>query len=182
MQKIQVLPAEKHPKTLEAAIKTMRKTGMFGKVTRVNVEYPTASDLLQMAKNIPTKIIDLRHKTADGKYDHLFGAFQVILSNGVSSPVFSTTDTNDSEMRSFNIPNYSLVKRVNGTEKGNWLRCLSFNKKDGTEITKVETQTGKPIGPEFVIADSEEIIGIYGWKNDEAYSNLGFIVWQPPRL
>ena len=159
----------------------MRKTVHYGHSYRVDIEWPTASDLLQMAKNIPFKIRDLKFKKSTA-YNQLFGAFQVILSNGVSSPVFSTTDTNDSEMRSFNIPNYSLVKRVNGTEKGNWLRCLSFNKKDGTELTKVETQTGKPIGPEFVIADSEEIIGIYGWKNDEAYSNLGFIVWQPPRL
>ncbi len=57
-----------------------------------------------------------------------------------------------------------------------------FSKRDGTQIAKVETEIGKPYGPEFVIADSEEIIGIYGYKGNDYYEQLGFIVWTPPRL
>ena len=44
-----------------------------------------------------------------------------------------------------------------------------FSKRDGTQIAKVETEIGKPYGPEFVIADSEEIIGIYGCKKNDYY-------------
>ena len=149
----------------------MRKTGLYGYTSEVNIEYPKAGDLLQMANNVPKKIKDLKYKksTTNGNY---FGAFQVILSNGMSSPVFNCTKTNDQDMQSFNIPDYSLVKRVNGTKVygSDWLCCLIFSKRDGTQIAKVETETGKPYGPEFGLNDSEEIIGIYGNKYDIGYS------------
>ena len=87
-------------------------------------------------------------------------------------------------MQSVPVPDYSLVKRVNGTKQGGlkWLRCLIFSKKDGSQIAKVETLTGFPYDTDFVIADSEEIIGIYGYKDDENYYQLGFLVWTPPRF
>jgi hypothetical protein len=92
----------------------MRKTGLFGNDTRVNMEWPTAGDLLQMANNVPTQIIDLKYRKSyiNGNF---FGAFQVILSNGISSPVFSADNTNFQYMESFDVPDYSLVKRFNGT-------------------------------------------------------------------
>ena len=66
----------------------MRKTGLYGSTSiGVNIEWPTASDLLQMAKNMPNKIKDLKHKKSTNP--NYFGAFQVILSNGMSSPVFT---------------------------------------------------------------------------------------------
>ena len=61
MQQIQVSPAEAELKALEASVKTMRKTGLYGYNTKVNVEWPTANDLLQMVKNIPKKIKDLKY-------------------------------------------------------------------------------------------------------------------------
>ena len=57
-----MLPAEKALKVLEASVLTMRKTGLYGNSTGVNTEWPTANHLLEMAKNMPTKIIDLKHK------------------------------------------------------------------------------------------------------------------------
>ncbi len=74
-------------------------------------------------------------------------------------------------MQSFNVPDYSLVKRVNGTKVyGSYsLCCLILSKADGTQIAKVEMETGKPYGPEFVLNASEEIIGIYGLKDDNIY-------------
>ena len=67
-------------------------------------------------------------------------------------------------MQSLPISDYSLVKRVNGTKQGgsNFIKCLIFSKKDGTQLAKVETQTGKAYDTDFKIEDSEEIIGIYG--------------------
>jgi hypothetical protein len=66
-------------------------------------------------------------------------------------------------MQSLPISDYSLVKRVNGTKPGSYiLRCLIFSKKDGTQLAKVEKETGKAFDTDFKIEDSEEIIGIYG--------------------
>ena len=54
---------------------------------------------------------------------------------------------------------------------------------EGTEITKAEPSDKKPYGPEFVLDESEEIIGIYGTKDRKNYFyQLGFIVWKPPRI
>ncbi len=42
----------------------------------------------KMVQNMPTKIIDFRHKTStNSAYSDFFGAFQVVLSNGIASPV-----------------------------------------------------------------------------------------------
>ena len=104
----------------------------------VNFQFPTAQELLQMLKdNIAIKLKDLKYKqnTFDKNY---FGGFQVILSNGVASPVFTATGQDAQGLQSFAIPDYSQVKRINGTYTGNWLSHLSFGKKDGSQITKVE--------------------------------------------
>ncbi len=73
-------------------------------------------------------------------------------------------------MQPFAIPDYAAVKRVKGTiliDNGYSLHKLSFSKKDGTEITKVELSDSSGYGPEFVLDDSEEIIGIFGTKEAE---------------
>ena len=73
----------------------MRKTGLYGFGTKVNFQWPTAEDLLQMT-DIPTKMKDLMYKksTKYSEFNFHFDAFQVILSNGVSSPVFDPISTN----------------------------------------------------------------------------------------
>ncbi len=92
-----------------------------------------------MANNLPTNIRDLKYQKST-KNSSFFGAFQVILSNGVVSPLFKAHSDDGQALQSFNISDYSLVKRVNGSEqRGNKsLSCLIFNKKDGTQISKVE--------------------------------------------
>ncbi len=105
----------------------------------------------------------------------------MVLSNGESSAVFTAPGTNDQDMLSFNIPDYSQVKRVNGTKQGWNLVGLIFSKRDGTQIDKVETYS-KPYGAEFVLDDAEEIIGIFGKTDSNIVDALGFIVWKPPRL
>ncbi len=89
----------------------------------------------------------------------------MVLSNGVCSPVFTGKGENDQNMQSVNIQDYAIVKRVNGS-KGNCIHKLSFKKKDGTEITKVESGANwDPYGEDSVIADDEEIIGVFGTKD-----------------
>ena len=75
MQYIEVLPAGKHIKALEDAIKTIRRSHSFGKSGgRVDFEFPTADDLRKMVTNIPTKIKVLKHKKSTKDSDW-FGAF-----------------------------------------------------------------------------------------------------------
>ncbi len=93
----------------------MRKTGMYGYGNDVNIEWPTVVDLMKMANGNPFKIKDLKYQGAVHARGNCFGAFQVILSNGMSSPVFNSRNTKGQEMQSFNVPDYSLVKRVHGT-------------------------------------------------------------------
>ncbi len=132
--------AELKLKAIEAAIATMRNTQCYGYTASkpANFQFPTAQELLQMLKdNISIKLKDLKYKqsTKDKRY---FSGFQVILSNGVASPVFTATGQDAQGLQSFAIPDYSQVKRINGTYTGNYLSHLSFGKKDGSQITKVE--------------------------------------------
>ena len=84
--------AEKQLQAFQAAVKTMRKTGLYGYNTAVTVQWPTPDDMMLMVKNIPRKIKDLKRKSNGGS---VFGAFQVILSNGMASPVFAASGIND---------------------------------------------------------------------------------------
>ena len=42
------------------------------------------------------------------------------------------------------------------------LQKLSFRKRDGSEINKVELSDNRPFGPELELAEDEEVIGIFG--------------------
>ncbi len=66
-----------------------------------------------MLKHIPRKIKYLKYKKSPSGF--YFVAFQVVLSNDVASTVFNAGDVTDKELQTFNIPDFSLVKRVNGT-------------------------------------------------------------------
>ncbi len=91
-------------------------------------------------------------------------------------------------MQSFAVADYSLVKRIKGSilnNEGYPLHKLSFGKRDGSEITKIELSyiIERPYGPEFMLADDEEIIGIFGSSNATTnLEQLGFIVWKPPKI
>ena len=100
--------------------------------------------------------------------------------------MFTANGQDATNLQSFAIADYSVVKRIKGSEMNNGgypLHKLSFGKRDGSEINKVELCNGKPYGPEFALADDEEIIGIFGTSNATDYlDQLGFIVWKPHRI
>jgi hypothetical protein len=81
-----VAPFDKQLAAHEAAIKSIRRTGLYGYNSNFSFEWPKAEDLQKMVKNMPKKIADFRHKTSTTEKD-FFGAFQVVLSNGMASPV-----------------------------------------------------------------------------------------------
>ncbi len=75
-------------------------------------------DLKKMVQNMPTKIIDFKHKTNTG-FSSCFGAFQVVLSNGIASPVMKGKSETDTGLQSLPIKDYSQVKIINGTKQEN---------------------------------------------------------------
>jgi hypothetical protein len=154
---------EKHLQALETAIKSMRNTESWGgKSYAVNFSWPPAQDLLQMLKSTPNiKVKDLKYKikSDNGNY---FGGFQLTLSNGTSSPVFLAKGQDATNLQSFGVADYSVVKKIKGSDTSNQIQKLNFAKKDGSEIDKVELYPSIPYGPESVLADDEEIIGIFG--------------------
>jgi hypothetical protein len=79
------------------------------------------------------------------------------------------------------------VKKIKGCQLdgGHDVSKLSFSKKDGSELAKVEVgNNGKPYGPESLLTDDEEIIGMFGTKDwaNSRFDQLGFIVWKPPKF
>ena len=44
------------------------------------------------------------------------------------------------------------------------------------------SEVNRILGKVDELADSEEIIGIYGFKNCSYFNQLGFLVWTPPRF
>jgi hypothetical protein len=89
-------------------------------------------------------------------------------------------------MQSFGITDYSIVKKIKGCQLdgGEKLSKLSFSKKDGSELKKVELKSdGKPYGQDSVLNDDEEIIGMFGTKDcNNILHQVGFIVWKPPKF
>jgi hypothetical protein len=67
-----------------------------------------------MTKNLPTRMTVLKFVKSD-RYNDFFGAFQVKLSNGVESPVFRCL-AEGFKMESVNVPDFSKVKRINGSK------------------------------------------------------------------
>jgi hypothetical protein len=57
-----------------------------------------------------------------------------------------------------------------------------FSTKEGTQLAKVETKAGIPYNTDFKIGGYEEIIGIYGLENSGIISQLGFLIWTPPKI
>ncbi len=83
---IQSSPQDQQLKALEDAIKSIRRTGGYGGNFSVTFEWPKVDDLRKMGENMPTKIADFRHAKSTQNM-HAFGTFQVVLSNGMASPL-----------------------------------------------------------------------------------------------
>ena len=97
-----------------------------------------------MLKTTPIiKAADLKYKKKSDNNSY-FGGFQLILSNGKSSPVFLADVQDATNLQSFAIADYSVVKRIKGSDGSNQLQKLSFSKRDGLDITKVELYESRP--------------------------------------
>ncbi len=59
---------------------------------------------------------------------------------------------------------------------------MILSTENGIQLAKVEQGSSKPYDTDFEIKESEEIIGIYGCADYDIISQLGFIIWTPPKL
>ena len=97
---------QREDELVSAAI-SLRKLPKWGCVfDQIDFEWPTQEDLLRMPKDKPIKVESIQYKPCK-QYNYLFGAIQVTLSNGVSSPVFTARQQDDSNFKAVNITNSS---------------------------------------------------------------------------
>ena len=76
--------------------------------------------------------------------------------------MFLASGQDATNLQSFGVADYSVVKKIKGSNTSDQIQKLNFTKRDGSEIAKVELHPSIPYGPESVLADDEEIIGIFG--------------------
>ena len=70
------------------------------------------------------------------------------------------------------------IRRIQGTNSNAYIRELNLMRADGQLVGSMQSEAGVPMKPEEVLADGEQIIGVYGTYYDDIYS-LGMIVWRP---
>ena len=113
-----------------------------------------------MPADQPAKVVSFNYRTY---YDCFITQIQVNLSNGKSSPLFAASKTDKlSELKTLHIQDIAQVKRVKGTNNGNYIHQLIFKTAGGAEVGR--TASGEPyLGEEdAVLSEGEEIIGVYG--------------------
>ena len=102
------------------------------------------------------------------------------LSNGVSSPVFTARQQDDSNFKTVNITNSAQIRRISARRSN--VGRITFMDAKGQELYKLQTDDAGERFPDEVLNEGEEIIGIYGAYTTYQFMNyLGIIVWKPPR-
>jgi len=165
---------------VEACSKTLRDLPLFGVNSKPeDFRWPTAKDLLAMPADKRIHAIILRWK-ARGSY---IAGIQVVLSNGVQSPpLLGQKQTADNMQEVALNPNIRKIKG-NKQEKDGWATHIVFTDNAGAEISKIVAFANELV-PEHVLAEGEEVIGVYGHKNSNSsgdFHSIGIIVWKPPQ-
>ena len=126
-------------------------------------EWPTKEDVLSWPLDKPSSVSSIDYGTLSeyGGY-YLINSIQVHLSNGVSSPLFKGYDEPDSATQTVNLSDAPSIRRIQGTKIGDWLRELNLMRADGQLVGRIQSQDGMPMEDEEVIADDEQIIGLFG--------------------
>lgn len=172
---------EQSKKDLHAqACKTWRKLPLFGnEKEKVDFTWPTQDELLKFPADKPIQETKLKWKASQAALQCL-GGFQIILSNGLSSPAFMHSSTNSTNMNEVVLTNN--IKKLGGTKGDLGIREVIFQDAEGKNIGRIFTANSN-FGPDQELEEGEEIVGIYGNNTGPSgcYS-LGFIVWQPPKV
>ena len=130
----------------------------------------------------PIQVAKLRWKKNSSSNSY-FGAIQVVLSNGVESPVILGKTQTAQDM--IEVPITPAIKKIRGSINSNWLYQIIFQSKEGQELQRMESTANNQFASDQVLAEGQEILGVYGTKDQHGngyFSSLGFIVWVPPKF
>ena len=133
-----------------------------------------------MPTDQPVQVVKLRWKKSS--YCDCFGAIQVVLSNGIESPVFLAENQTADNLTEVPI-NACNIARIRGTNNNNWLYEIVLQDKDGLTQALMQAKASGQFGADQLLMEGEQIVGVHGSKNRNNYfACLGFIVWTPPRF
>ena len=102
-----------------------------------------------------------------------------MFTNDFKSPLFLAGGITADNLKQLRFDEKKSIKTIHGDASDKLIRKLFLKDKDKNDITKIEASNDNA-GQEIQLEEGEEIIGIYGNKNnDNCFYNLGFIVWTP---
>ena len=142
---------------------SIRKLPKMGSVyDKIDFEWPKREDLLEMLKTgLTFKVKSFSFKESTYCSDR-FGAIQVNLTNGKSSPVFTAVDQSPSGLKTINIPDSSLIRKVVGRSID--IGRVEFYDDKGNEIAGLRTDdSGSNESGTGTLNEGEEVIGLYGY-------------------
>lgn len=70
------------------------------------------------------------------------------------------------------------IRSIIGTRPGKAIKQLVFKKKYGIDVGQIYS-CSEELSDTITLADGEQIIGLYGFFDDEDIAGMGVIVWQP---
>ena len=137
-----------------------------------------------MPTNRPIQVVKLRFKP-DGNGG--FCAIQVVLSNGIESPVFVAKGSTADNM--IDAPINANIERITGATKNSQVREIVFKDKNGKQLSEMysfdfyRSAAGQMLTTDQDLKQGEQIIGVHGFKGtNNCINTLGFIVWTPPKF
>ncbi len=84
-----------------------------------------------------------------------------------------------SAIKTVHLSDAPSIRRIKGTENDClYIRELNLKRVDGQLVGRIQSEAGIFMADEEVLADDEQIIGVYGTRSDNI-SSLGMIVWRP---
>ena len=133
-----------------------------------------------MPEDKQIKLVGFNWKKCDSDKKNI-AAIQVILSNGITSPLFLARNATTSNIERVNITNKQRIEKIKGQQGMNGsVSEVYFYEKDGSLITQMVADVvgGYDLA---TLDEGEEIVGVYGTKNKiyDHLDTLGFIVWRP---
>ena len=96
----------------------------------------------------------------------------------MSSPLFKGAKKPDSGIKTVHLSDAPSIRKIQGTKIGEWIRELNLKRADGHLVGRIQSEAGVDMAPEEVLAEDEQIIGVYG-TNCLLIMSLGVIVWRP---
>ena len=96
----------------------------------------------------------------------------------MSSPLFKGSEKPNSDRKTVQFSDATSIRRIQGTKIDIFIRELNFKRADGQQVGRIQSKAGISMAPEEVLADDEQIIGVYG-EYSYTIDSLSIIVWRP---